>query len=108
MDENVKNAQISSNLTPITLKLKVVDPVRVLNGCVKFYQSLIFHCRDKLENVIFRSESLAAKKGVLMQLLRRQLCLNSKFRLLFKYIFIELNTVAIGEVPCTICFLGYV
>ena len=40
----------------------MVDPVRVLNGCVKFYQSLIFHCRDKWENVIFRPESSAAKK----------------------------------------------
>ena len=41
------------NLTPIILKLKMVDPVTVLKGWLKFYQSLIFCCRDKCKNVVF-------------------------------------------------------
>ena len=45
------------NLTPIILKLKMVDPVTVLKGWLKFYQSLIFCCRDKCKNVTFRPES---------------------------------------------------
>lgn len=47
MDKKIKNDPISSKITSITLKRKMVGHVRIRSGCVKFYGDLFLRCRDR-------------------------------------------------------------